>query len=222
MLGSDSQDYQSAGIPEKKNHEQDSSHFPLCLAGRRQCARRLGISRAKRASSRRTAASGRRAGTVSPGAVSRGAAGISPGTLSRHPAWSLPCRAAGLSAGAVSRGCACRGALPSPSLDHRAPCEFRSFQRGGACFVDAWTVVSPLVARPLRVVVEHRRHLVLVWRTRLSVSHGGVGLLLRGAGIRRERPDVVVLPKSAGILSVRALLLRAVDTRARAGCRSGL
>src|SRR5205085_9177393 len=123
---------------------------------------RLGISRAKRASSRRTAASGRRAGTVSPGAVSRGAAGISPGTLSRHPAWSLPCRAAGLSAGAVSRGCACRGALPSPSLDHRAPCEFRTLHGGGARNVGAWPLVSPLVARPLRLVVECGRRVVLV------------------------------------------------------------
>src|SRR5204863_7501685 len=123
---------------------------------------------------------------------------------------------------AVPRAGPCRRALPSASLDHRAPCEFRAFHGGGARLVGARTVVSPLVARPLRLVVERGRRLVLVRRTRLSVSHGGFGLLLRGAGIRRERPDMVVLPKSARILSVRAFLLRAVDVRARAGRRSGL
>ena len=50
-----------------------------------------------------------------------------------------------------------------------------------------------LLAWALRLVVVCRRLVVLVPNGGLSLSDRCLGLLLRGAGLRRDRSDVVVL-----------------------------
>ena len=123
----------------------------------------------------------RRFGGAGPAAISRPASG-----LLRRPPRRVSCAAPGLSPRLASRAGAWRSRLPGRRISSAPcgadrPCRLCAFHAGAARGMDAWPLASPVVARPLRLVVECGRRVVLVYGARLSLSDRRFRLLLRRA-----------------------------------------